>query len=116
MERKVPTSNEDIYSAIGLYSPFNHVTVAFKKDAVLRSGSYRGGKNFQEDLDLWIRMAGRDCKFLNLPMVLVDVRGGDGMLGRRGGGRYLYNELKIGLMGGLDWELFLFIDLYTYYP
>ncbi|MCA3963747.1 glycosyltransferase [Vibrio vulnificus] len=93
--RKVPLSNLDIYSSIGKFSPFNHVTVAFKKNAVLEVGGYKGGKNFPEDYYLWLRMAASHSKFLNTNKVLVDVRTGSGMISRRGGLDYYKNEMKI---------------------
>ena len=97
--RKVPESNKFIYSSLSRYSPFNHVTVAFKKKSVLDVGSYMGGKNFQEDYYLWLRMAVNNYEFYNLPVVLVHVRAGDAMLGRRSGWQYYKNEMFINYFG-----------------
>jgi len=97
--RKVPLGHRDIILALRTYSPFNHVTVAFNKRAVVSAGSYVGGKNFQEDYFLWLRMAVGKANFLNIPYVLVDVRAGDDMLGRRSGWAYFRNELFVASYG-----------------
>ena len=90
--RKVPESNDQILNAMKKYSAVNHVTLALKKSAVLAAGSYRGGIGFHEDYDLWNRMIATDCKFYNMQEILVNVRVGAGMLGRRGGWSYFKNE------------------------
>ncbi|EKI0759078.1 glycosyltransferase [Vibrio cholerae] len=113
--RKVPLSNLDIYSSIGKFSPFNHVTVAFKKNAVLDVGGYKGGKNFPEDYYLWLRMAANNSRFLNTNKILVDVRTGSGMISRRGGLDYYKNEMKIAKyaqsIGFISKDRFFFIAI-----
>jgi glycosyltransferase involved in cell wall biosynthesis len=97
--RKVPLTHQNITLALRSFSPFNHVTVAFNKNKVIASGSYIGGKDFQEDYYLWLRMAVAKSHFLNIPHVLVNVRAGDDMLGRRAGWRYFKNELLVATYG-----------------
>lgn len=93
--RNVPETHEEIYQGMKRYASVNHVTVAIKKSSVQSVGSYRGGTAFQEDYDLWIRMIMQGAKFYNIQTNLVFVRVGDGMLGRRGGWRYLMNEIDV---------------------
>ncbi len=97
--RRVPLTHEDISRSLGLFVAFNHVTVAFKKSSVISAGSYVGGSDFQEDYFLWLRMAVNNCRFLNIPVVLVNVRAGEDMLGRRGGWKYFKNELYVCFYG-----------------
>ncbi len=93
--RKVPVNHLDIAKCMKSFSPFNHVTVAFKKTSVIAAGSYIGGRNFQEDYYLWIRMMKNDCKFANIPKTLVLVRGGSEMLNRRKGWAYYKSEVYV---------------------
>lgn len=90
--RRVPIENTDILNGMKKFSPVNHVTVALRKSAVISCGSYRGGIGFHEDYDLWNRLKAKGFKFYNIPTVLVNVRVGFGMLGRRGGWSYYKNE------------------------
>ncbi|WP_226564822.1 glycosyltransferase [Shewanella chilikensis] len=97
--RVVPETNKSIRSAMAYYSPFNHVTVAFRKKSVSEVGGYEGGRNFQEDYYLWIKLAKTKAIFANIPQILVDVRCGDDMLSRRGGLDYFIKEIKVSLAG-----------------
>lgn len=98
-EREVPLSNEEIYMTLRSSSPFNHVTVAFKKSIVASIGGYEGGKNFQEDMLLWYKLASINCVFGNIDKILVDVRVGEQMLKRRGGLDYYLKEVKVNYFG-----------------
>ena len=93
-KRTVPIENSDIYCYLKSRCPFNHMTVVFKKDAVLKVGNYLDW-HFNEDYYLWIRMAEAGCKFANLPDTLVNVRVGKDMYRRRGGWKYFKSEAKL---------------------
>ncbi|WP_305838904.1 hypothetical protein [Photobacterium leiognathi] len=90
--RKVPIGN-DIKKSIFKRNPFNHMSVMYRKSAVLDSGSYQHLK-FMEDYYLWIRMYLKGYKLANLDMVLVNARIGNGMLERRKGFDYYKSELR----------------------
>lgn len=92
--RNVPLKDREIKEYLKCRSPFNHVTVFFKKDAVLRSGNYREWP-YNEDYFLWIRMAEAGCIFGNIDKVLVKVRVGKEMYKRRGGFEYFKSEKGI---------------------
>jgi hypothetical protein len=47
-----------------------------------------------EDYDLWIRMLLDGAMFANIPEVLVKVRAGEEMYGRRGGWEYAREEIR----------------------
>ena len=66
----------------------NHMTVAYKKKAVLNAGNYQDMKYF-EDYYLWARMIKNNCQFYNIQSTLVKVRGGNDMIKRRGGKKYI---------------------------
>ena len=84
--RSLPGSGE-LAAYARLRNPFNHMTVMFRKSAVLAAGSYRDAPLF-EDYDLWLRMLGQGWVGDNLPDILVLARV-DGMHSRRGGAAYL---------------------------
>lgn len=93
--RKVPLENDDILNFAKRRCPFNHVTVMYRKSKVLEVGGYFGGKAFQEDYYLWIRMLNSKCHSKNIDKVLVNVRAGENMLYRRTGLLYAINEIKV---------------------
>ncbi len=72
-------------------TPFCHVTIMAKKEAILNAGNYVEIFN-QEDYYMWARMAKCGCVFANIPDVLVYVRL-VGVGGRRGGWKYFKNEM-----------------------
>ncbi|MFD1805613.1 glycosyltransferase [Pasteurella oralis] len=80
--RRVPTTHDDIVKFTQQRCPFNHMTVAYQKEAVLACGGYQ---DLQEDYYLWIKMVATGKKVANLAEVLVYARVGNGMVGRRRG-------------------------------
>lgn len=89
--REVPLVHSEIAGYIKRRCPFNHMSVAFRKSAVLNAGNYRPW-HFNEDYYLWIRMYENGAVMANLPDVLVRVRVGMEMYGRRGGFWYFKSE------------------------
>ena len=89
--RGVFESNNDIYADLKKRCPFNHMTVMFKKQAVLEVGNYKDW-HYNEDYYLWIRMAEKGVKFSNITDTLVNVRVGEEMYARRGGFKYFKSE------------------------
>lgn len=90
---KLPCLHEEIVSYAKKRNPFRHMTVMFKKSAVLTSGNYRDFLWF-EDYDLWVRLLQNGYRTANIPEVLVNVRADDDMFSRRGGNAYLKQEIK----------------------
>lgn len=91
--RKVPILNQDIKLFAKKRNPMNHVTIMFRRSAVLKSGNYLSFIGF-EDYYLWIRMIKLGFKFQNIPRVLVKVRTSEDMIDRRKGAAYAKKELK----------------------
>lgn len=91
--RIVPETNEEIINFSKKRNPFNHMTVMFKKKAVLGVGNYQPMAGF-EDYYLWVRLLKAGYKGKNIQESLVYARTGEGMYARRGGKKYFVDGLK----------------------
>lgn len=81
--RKVPLLADDIVEFTKKRCPFNHMAVAYQKQAVQSVGGYQ---DLQEDYYLWINLVAIYPKQIaNLSDILVYARVGNGMVGRRKG-------------------------------
>lgn len=89
---ELPCNYEEIKKFAKKRNPFRHMTVMFKKSAVINSGNYRDFLWF-EDYDLWVRIIQKGYKVSNMPEYLVNVRADKNMFDRRGGIRYLKQEV-----------------------
>ena len=92
--RKVPLTDADIKKYQKRRDGFNHQTVMFKKEAVLRAGNYQHAL-LMEDTLLWVNMILSGATFMNIDDFLVFVRTGRDMFERRGGLSY-YKKYKTG--------------------
>lgn len=92
--REVPTEDIQLKKFLRKRCPFNHMTVMFRKTAVLEAGNYQECF-WNEDYNLWIRMSLEGKKFANVPETLVIVRVGADMYQRRGGKKYFVSEKNI---------------------
>lgn len=92
--RKVPLSEQEIYAYAKKRCPFNHMTVMFRRQAVLAVGNYQPFM-LLEDYHLWHRLVFNGYHTKNIPAVLVSVRTGEGMVERRGGVSYFCREAKL---------------------
>ena len=92
--RKVPLTEAEIRKFLKSRNPMNHVSVMFRKDAVMKVGGY---KTFPllEDYYLWARMAAMGLMLMNQPDILVKVRVDANMYGRRGGFKYFKSNLAL---------------------
>ena len=90
-KREVPISDSAIKNYMKSRCPFNHMTVMYKKEAVLKAGGYKD-LFWNEDYYLWIRMAVNHCVMENTGTVLVYVRVNEDMYMRRGGVQYFKSE------------------------
>ena len=91
--RKVPLMHAQIVKFAHTRNPMNHMTVMYRKSAVISAGNYQE-LDLMEDYWLWVRMLNKGSKFANLEQVLVHARAGAGLLERRGGMRYVKSEIK----------------------
>lgn len=93
-KREVPLTNEEIYKFMKSRCALNHVTVMFRKKAVLKAGNYQDWF-WNEDYYLWVRMMMVKCQFANIPDVAVNVHSGADQYARRGGKKYFDSEIGI---------------------
>ncbi|CAM6613979.1 glycosyltransferase [Escherichia coli] len=93
-KRVVPTDYAAIKKQVAIKNPFNHMTVAFRRSAILAVGGYQHHA-FMEDYNLWLRLIAAGYKVENLDMVLVKARTGTSMLLRRKGIDYIKSEISL---------------------
>ena len=87
-KRTVPIKHEDIVKYQKKRDAFNHMTVMYKKKAVLDAGNYQSCP-LMEDTYLWARMIMNEACCANIDEALVYVRIGQDMFERRGGWSYI---------------------------
>lgn len=109
--RKVPQQSYEITSFAKRRNPMNHMSIAFRKNAVLQSGSYIPFLGY-EDYYLWVRMLQKGSKFYNIQENLILARIGNDMLARRQGKIFFRQELRlqkkfyqIGFINLFDYQL-----------
>ena len=91
--RKVGITHEQIVEMAKKRTPFNHMTVVYKKSKVCKAGGYNVDFGKLEDYKLWVDMIAGGCKTANLDEVLILMRVGNGLISRRSNRR----EIK-------DWD------------
>lgn len=91
--RVLPEQHEQIVAFSKRRNPMNHMSVVFRKDAVLRAGNYQECKGY-EDYFLWARLILNGSRFFNIQENLIFARIGNGMLSRRQGFAYFVEEIK----------------------
>lgn len=89
-----PERHNDIVKLAHRRSPVCHAACFMRKSAVLNAGNYVN-RLYYEDYHLWIRMILNGAKFYNIQEPLYFVRTSRTQVGRRGGYKYLLNEIKI---------------------
>ena len=92
--RLLPVADKELKKFLKKRCPFNHMTVMFKKESILKAGGYLDW-HFNEDYYLWIRMFLKQAIFANTGTVLVNVRTGKDQFSRRGGRKYFKSEISI---------------------
>lgn len=91
--KKRPEMHGDIVKLAKRRSPVSHAACFYRKSAVVRAGGYLHCDMY-EDYHLWARMILDGAKFYNLQESLYYVRTSQEQVSRRGGLKYLRNELK----------------------
>ena len=81
--RRLPTENAGIKRFAKRRNPLNHMTVIFRKEAVLASENYVPFFGY-EDYYLWVKMLTKNINIVNLPEILVYARIKDIYAKRRG--------------------------------
>jgi glycosyltransferase involved in cell wall biosynthesis len=89
-----PTNHDAIIRALRWRNVLQHPTLLIKKEALVRVSGYKAGYGFLEDYDLFVRLALSGAAFHAIPKVLVRIRSSTAQRTRRGGFRYLLNDLR----------------------
>ncbi|MCI3880031.1 glycosyltransferase [Acinetobacter higginsii] len=92
--RKVPLSYEDLKNYAKKQSPFNNMTITYRKSHILEVGGYQHHL-WMEDYNLFLRIIAKGYKIQNLADVLVYARIDNGMHGRRKGFEYIKSEKQL---------------------
>lgn len=92
--KKRPELHEDIVKLAKRRSPVCHAACFVRKSAVIKAGNYQHCR-FYEDYHLWVRMIISGARFYNIQEPLYNVRTTMEQLQRRGGIKYLKNELIV---------------------
>ncbi|WP_278393143.1 glycosyltransferase [Leuconostoc lactis] len=92
--RFVPLSHKQIQKFSKKRSPFNHPTVVFRKDKIQEVGGYVDYPPF-EDYHLWMRILDAGLITENVSDIVVKMRAGNNMYGRRGGLTYFIKYVKL---------------------
>ena len=92
--RRLPSRFNDIIQFAKRRNPLNHMTVIFRKTAVMNAGNYQPFYGY-EDYYLWIRMLQNGSIIGNIPENLVLARIGNRMHSRRQGFKLFRQELKL---------------------
>lgn len=92
-ERRVPLTHDDCKRYQRRRDAFNHVSVMFRKTAVLKAGNYQHCP-LMEDTLLWANMFKTGATAMNIDDYLVLVRIGKDMYERRGGMAYFKKYRK----------------------
>lgn len=92
--KRMPETSAELRKYAKYRNPLNHMTVMFRREAVLQAGNYRHFP-YLEDYDLWSRMLVRQGEFHNIPTVLVRMRNNDNVYKRRGGFSYFTQYVKL---------------------
>lgn len=90
----VPHSQEKITAFSRYRCPFNHMTVAYRRDVILELGGYQDHL-FMEDYNLWLRLIASKLPIANMKDVLVYARTGNGLYARRKGYQYVKSEKQL---------------------
>ena len=82
-ERHVGLDQQAIEKMAKSRTPMNHVSVMYKKQAVVNAGKYAEDFGKLEDYKLWVDMIVNGAHMSNIDDVLVYVRTGNGFIARR---------------------------------
>lgn len=116
--KRMPENSTDIHNYAKYRNPLNHMTVMFRKEAVIEAGNYQHFP-LLEDYQLWCRMLVGGCVMHNLPKVLVKMRTNENLYERRGGVQYFkqYGKLRrmqrdMRMLSGLEYLLAMFLTAF----
>ena len=92
--RKVPTKYEDILKYAKKRCPFNHMSVMYKKETILKLGNYSNTPHL-EDYYLWIEALKNNFYVENLEQIIILANNTSSTMKNRGGVKYIKPILKL---------------------
>lgn len=92
--RNVPLTNLDLRNYAKRQSPFNNMTIAYRRTKILEVGGYQHHL-WMEDYNLFLRVIAKGYKIQNLADILVYARIDNGMHARRKGYEYIKSEKQL---------------------
>ena len=92
--KSVPLTHNEIVQFAQWRSPFNHMSVAYKKSVIEFVGGYQHHL-WMEDYNLWLRVLAAGFQSANLSDSLVYARTGKSMISRRRGWQYVQSEWQL---------------------
>ena len=92
--RNVPLTNLDLRNYAKRQSPFNNMTIAYRRTKILEVGGYQHHL-WMEDYNLFLRVIAKGYKIQNLEDILVYARIDNGMHARRKGYEYIKSEKQL---------------------
>ncbi len=93
-KRVVPETNDEIISFSKTRNPFNHPSVMYRKEAVLKAGNYSNVR-YMQDYYLWIDMLIAGMKGYNIQESLVWMRADSNLFKRRSGKIYVQIQIEL---------------------
>lgn len=92
--RRVPSLNKELYKFAKRRSPFNNMTIAYRKSVIEEVGGYQHHL-WMEDYNLFLRIIAKGYKIYNFDEVFVYARIDNGMHKRRRGLEYIKSEFQL---------------------
>ena len=90
----MPKEQNEILEYVKVRNPLNHMTVMFRRSAILEAGNYQHFP-FLEDYSLWSRMLSKGYQIRNLDDILVRARTSMALVKRRSGWSYYKDFAKL---------------------
>ena len=90
----MPKTQQEILSYVKNRNPLNHMTVMFRRSAILEVGNYQHFP-YLEDYSLWSRMLSKSYQIRNVDDILVKARTSMALVGRRSGWAYFKDFARL---------------------
>ena len=107
----MPKTQKEILNYVKNRNPLNHMTVMFRRSAILEVGNYQHFP-YLEDYSLWSRMLSKGYQIRNIDDILVKARTSMALVGRRSGWAYFKDfarlrkfQHKLGLTSFLEYMI-----------
>ena len=122
--REVGHTHQEIIKMAKRRTPFNHMTVIYKKSRVLAVGGYNVDFGKLEDYKLWVDLIASGCQLANMEDVVIHMRVGNGLIDRRSNKREIkdWDNLQQDLIDAKIINRFesilnrMYIRMFTYMP